>query len=184
MDTQEAFDLMFKNLSYGDYIPLPLEESRLVRQEFQINLPKGLNETIGDNETEFYFPCGCPACVTDPIAKGYQRVVIGDYGAYLEFSDNQIDRNLIYSKWSGRPNRPVKYLWYVPSCADAEELVPRIYYQQGKVAYADYKPGMWYIDVFSLKIRRGDEFIQSKFKQIMSEKCVEKILDPLKSSEK
>ena len=66
------------------------------------------------------------------IASGYTRLVIGDYGAYLEISEEQIEFNNICIKngqeWrldkQRYPNS--KYYWYV---TDNIEGATKIYYQ-------------------------------------------------------
>ena len=75
------------------------------------------------------------------VAKGYKRVVVGDYGAYIEFAPEHIVHHNIKNKWPGKPSRPVKYIWMV-TC-DNEQT--KVYFQQGTVGYADYKIGMYYI---------------------------------------
>lgn len=86
------------------------------------------------------------------IANDYERVVVGDYGAYLEIApehfvghltlpDNQrwrLDTRFIREK-----NLSVKYEWY--ECIGA-----KVYKQLGTVRYADYRPGFYYISVLDL----------------------------------
>lgn len=76
------------------------------------------------------------------ISIGYKRIVIGDYGAYLEIDPEDIVHENIKNKWPGKPRRPVKYIWM-----ETIDLArTKIYFQQGKVEYADYIPGMYYVD--------------------------------------
>jgi len=78
------------------------------------------------------------------IANGYNRIVIGDFGAYLEFSDAQVEHSAFRLKWPGKPKRPVKYIWMIT----VDDSETKIYYQQRKVTYADYLPGMYYMSYF------------------------------------
>ena len=86
-----------------------------------------------------------------PIAKKYDRIVIGHYGAFIEISDKDIQKLCLKvqegeeyrindPKFAGR----VKYQWYTADDASGCKL----YYQQRGVTYADYKPGFWYISPY------------------------------------
>ena len=75
------------------------------------------------------------------IATGYIRVVVGDYGAYLEFSPAHLFMSKIESRFGQTPDRPVKYIWM--QSKDASQI--KIYEQKRRVSYADYKPGLYYI---------------------------------------
>ena len=63
------------------YKPLPKEESERYRALFAENIPNILNED-GSNNLLFTLN-GTPIC------KDYQRIVVGDYGAFVEFSESQ-----------------------------------------------------------------------------------------------
>lgn len=69
------------------------------------------------------------------IAKGYNRIVIGDYGASIEITKEQIYKNALCVK-KGEEYR------YKSDC--------KIYFQQKRVSYADYKVGMFYISPYEL----------------------------------
>lgn len=82
------------------------------------------------------------------IAKGFKRIVIGDYGAYVEIDKSQMVRENVRCKpgQEFRFRNPqfkerVKYYWY--TATDDSDV--KIYYQQRGVTYADYKPGMFYV---------------------------------------
>lgn len=98
------------------------------------------------------------------IASGYTRLVIGDHGAYLEISRDQMDVKMLEIP-KNRRNRKhlladeklfilkdekslklcnpfhMKYVWLQPVGRSE-----KIYLQVGLVKYADYKIGMFYID--------------------------------------
>lgn len=114
------------------YKPLPPDESHIVRSHYLSRLdlsPKG------DLLTEFMTPNGLL------IATGYNRIVIGDYGAYIEFNDLQMNTHLLQPKFNRNPDRHVKYIWLEPN--DGSDV--KVYHQQDTVAYADYLPGYYYI---------------------------------------
>jgi hypothetical protein len=127
------------------YQPLPKNESEIIRQDYKnkLNMP-----IEGDNVTKFYTNSGLH------IATGYIRVVIGDYGAYIEFSPEQINHNVIKNKFDGIPNRPVKYIW--KESIDCCKV--KVYDQKGIVPYADYKIGMYYISPEEL-VTDDNEFL-------------------------
>ena len=83
------------------------------------------------------------------ICNGYDRIVIGDYGAYIEFSSEQANKDLFiiapgqeYRLESRYSN--VKYIWL--TIDDGSQI--KIYYQKNTVSYADYKPQYYYISVY------------------------------------
>lgn len=87
------------------------------------------------------------------IANGYNRIVVGDYGAFIEIRPDQINQEKLrlapgeeYRVYDERYAAHVKYHWYTT-------IVPaqiKLYYQQKKVNYADYVPGMWYVSVYEV----------------------------------
>ena len=77
------------------------------------------------------------------IATGYSRIVIGDYGAYFEIPSMSLLHAHIENKWPGKPTRPVKYIWMQTK----DSAATKVYHQLGRVKYADYKPGMYYVAV-------------------------------------
>lgn len=85
------------------------------------------------------------------LAVGYTRVVIGDYGAFIEISPAQIQSSAIRERWPGPPDRPVKYIWM----ETRDMLKTKVYSQQRGVAYADYQPGMFYVAPSDVTVRRS-----------------------------
>jgi len=77
------------------------------------------------------------------ISNGYNRVVIGQRGPYVEFNKNQIRCNALHipSSQLYRLSDPkVYYIEFRTTDFDA-----KVYYQMRSVAYADYKIGCFYI---------------------------------------
>ena len=94
----------------------------------------------------------CSACGL-LIAAGYQRVVIGRRGPYVEFSMDQVHRsNLVHVPKSGH----IFFEEYRSSCQ--EKLF--VYYQLLPVSYADYLPGFWYVDPKSLNVSVGCKIVK------------------------
>ena len=113
------------------YQPLSSYESQIIRAEYASRLTLSIE---GNNITKFYTNCNTH------IATGYTRIVIGDYGAYIEFHPDQINHCVIKNKFNGQPGRSVKYIWK----ESIDDCQVKIYEQKGKVSYADYKIGMYY----------------------------------------
>ena len=83
------------------------------------------------------------------FSNGYERIVHGKRGAYVELTKDQIVVNL-KSKFNVKlPNKidiqPYFYYWLIP-----EERTEKIYWQINTVSYADYKIGYYYISPFLL----------------------------------
>lgn len=124
---------------YG-YKPLPKDLSEKYRQFYIDNLPDGF--IISGSDTVLYTKTGTVVC------NGYTRIVVGDYGAFIEFDKEQANFNkyIIAPGQEYRVNdlkysKNVKYIWM--TIADGSNI--KIYKQKKKVAYADYRGGMFYI---------------------------------------
>lgn len=82
------------------------------------------------------------------FAKGFERVVHGGRGDYVEFTRDQIVPQLLYKMSLSvfdeqKANKEPKfyYYWLIPS---TDEMV-KVYYQLAEVNYADYKVGYYYV---------------------------------------
>jgi hypothetical protein len=111
-----------------------------------------------DKYSVFHFATDCRLTTKlgYPLTNGYTRLVVGDYGAYIEFEDAHLVAKLA-TKFPGKQATWVKYIWMVhpgevhwieerrrkdPPCL----LEPtKIYLQQHTVKYADYVPGKYYV---------------------------------------
>lgn len=116
------------------YEPFPSEQSKIIQDYYrsQINIP--LN---GDFDMMFFNSAGTL------IGIGYERIVISDFGAYIEFDQNQIQHANIEKKWPGGDEKHIKYIWM--ETKDGERT--KVYFQQRKVRYADYRPRYYYVHV-------------------------------------
>ena len=130
---EDIIEKINRNKRVGSYPQLPEDESKLIRQHFASRIPL----PIGGAQTKILNSVGTL------IGDGFTRVVIGDYGAYLEFDESQIQPDNIKQKWAGEPKRKVKYIWMHTNDSDAT----KVYFQKDIVDYADYKVGMYYMDV-------------------------------------
>lgn len=139
------------------YKSLPQDKSEYYKKIWMKNLPKGLE--LNGSDIDIYTKDG------DLICSGYARIVIGDYGAFIEISPEQANSE-IYDIEEGqeyRVNNPrymynVKYNWLTIKGSDL-----KIYQQKKTVSYADYKPGMYYISpheelVYGYRINSDKKF--------------------------
>lgn len=127
------------------YKPIPRTFFKDVRAEFKEVLPEWCN-TSGDTislETKN----------GTVITNGYNRIVIGDYGAFVEFSRVQalmrrlkIKEGQAYRVEDPRYAEHVKYLWLTAD--DGSDV--KVYEQKRPVEYADYKSGMLYVSVYEV----------------------------------
>jgi len=90
------------------------------------------------------------------FATGYERIVHGGRGDYMELNKNQIVVSL-QSKFKQElpneiSNEPWYYYWLIPEGRDE-----KVYWQCRTVNYADYKIGYYYISPKLLKPFLGKE---------------------------
>ena len=129
------------------YKPLPPDISAKQRKLYLAELPLEWNICGNDN-------CEIYDIYYNLVARGYSRIVIGDYGAFVEIPLDKMILNDIIVK-PGEEYRfkadyiNVKYHWY---CLKQNHDI-KIYYQKHTVAYADYKPEMFYISPYELHIK-------------------------------
>lgn len=120
------------------YKALAQEMSDKYRKHYRDTLPGFL---CMDGGGKLYTKRGCLIC------ESYERIVIGDYGAYVEFSSPAcafvIEKGQEYRVDDERYSKNVKYVW--ETINDGSHI--KIYHQKKPVDYADYKPGMYYVSV-------------------------------------
>lgn len=117
-----------------------------VREKYRKALPDWCSLT-GDHKAALYSLDDTLLCA------GYERVVIGDYGAFIEISPAQICKDALCCKpgqefryEDPRFAKNVKYVWL--TAKDLSDC--KIYYQKKTVSYADYVPGMYYISPYEV----------------------------------
>ncbi|MHA2066923.1 MAG: hypothetical protein ACXABY_21345 [Candidatus Thorarchaeota archaeon] len=119
------------------------EESARLQEYYKSKIHVPLD---GMKQTAIFHPEGAM------IAWGYERIVVGDYGAYLEISPEDMILDNICQRWKGEPKRAVKYIWMQLRRLPRSGHNIKIYHQQATVRYADYKPGMYYVSVDDVQI--------------------------------
>lgn len=87
------------------------------------------------------------------LAVGYKRIVVGDYGAFVEVAPEYMRvENLRcqpgqeYRMNDERFSKNVKYFWLTAK----DQSSCKIYFQKKTVSYADYVPGMFYISPYEV----------------------------------
>lgn len=135
---------------YG-YKPLPGELSEKYRRYFRDNMPDWLS--VDGADRPLYTSQGTKIC------PAYTRVVIGDYGAFVEFEAPPENTPFIirpgqeYRVSDPKYSRNVKYIWL--TIDDGSDI--KIYRQRRTVPYADYKPGLCYASVHEVYQTDGKE---------------------------
>ena len=125
-----------------NYKPLPASLSLVQLKLYQETLPQWC-KIDGDTCTIY--------AGSLPIATGYDRIVIGDYGAYIEIPP----RMMIIDNIQIKPGegyrfqeryKNVKYYWLCPITTENV----KIYWQKNTVKYADYLPERFYISPYEV----------------------------------
>lgn len=101
------------------------------------------------------------------IANSFDRIVIGDYGPYIEFTKEQSNsKDFVVAtgqeyRLTPKYNKSIKYEWYSTKKQDC-----KLYWQLRGVVYADYKPQRYYISPFEViqnnNIIKGDNAMVRK----------------------
>jgi hypothetical protein len=131
------------NIKLGKYPRLSYRESEIVRKYHSENCKITKQGWQGQIE----------AIDGMVFANGYERVVVGDYGAYIEISPTQVIQSAIMVA-PGQEYRLTekfkncKYTWLT----DKGGKKAKIYLQRGLVTYADYKIGMYYVSPEDVKL--------------------------------
>ncbi len=127
------------------YKPLPKDLSKKYREFFADNIPEELKPYIDSKPKPSIYTVN-----NTVIATSFEKIVIGDYGAFIEFDFLQANDEAFVIKpgQEYRINDPkysksIKYEWWTIN--DGSNI--KIYKQVRKVDYADYKPGMYYVSV-------------------------------------
>ena len=105
------------------------------------------------------------------LADKYDRLVVGQYGAFLEIDDADINKDVLCIK-KGQEYRVndsqyrdhIKYEWYTTK----DQTNCKLYHQIREVSYADYKPGKWYISPYETKYELDTESFLSPKRNIFS----------------
>jgi hypothetical protein len=98
------------------------------------------------------------------MADGYERIVIGQRGPYVELTEEQIvackSRLFVPDKqqWRLSPSW-INKIYYIEYRHDPTQIM--VYFQKKTVSYADYKVGMYYISPWDLVTETNQPLIKS-----------------------
>lgn len=139
---KELVEMIGRLVEKYHYKSLPEDYSKIMRDLYKESLPTSL-KSLGPSD-EFIYTSRCSL-----LSKGFDRIVIGDYGAYIEFS--QPACRLIVApgqeyRQTDRYKNNIKYDWLTPS--DGSGI--KIYLQKKTVVYADYLPGKYYVSPYDV----------------------------------
>lgn len=143
MNTLKIEAALAKKYSYQ---PLPKDLSEKYRGFFQENIPGFL--CVDGARSPLVTSCGTPIC------NWYDRIVIGDYGAFIEFPKEAIASEFIiqpgqeYRVYDDKYKNSVKYVWLTAN--DSSGI--KIYKQRRGVRYADYKANRYYVSVHEVAL--------------------------------
>lgn len=138
---EKAAKIVAENLSRGQHTPLSQNLSDSIRIKYFNEIPLFL-KTCGDDKPIFN------RCGTE-ISSGYDKIVIGDYGAYVEIPEGLINKDKIEHKFCGQKKSDIFYEWMFTK----DKCATKVYYQLRRVKYADYCPGKYYVSVHDVKVR-------------------------------
>ena len=102
------------------------------------------------------------------LAKGYERIVIGGRGPYIEFSPHQIQHDNIYVPKHAEHKLEMS-LTYYHEYRSKDSCFVKLYDQKIGVSYADYQVGMWYIDPAKVKTEEFDDLMLPLYTEPHSE---------------
>lgn len=127
-----------------EYVPLNYEESIAARLQYKSNLPDYLSIQGGE---ALYSKKGIQVC------KRYNRIVIGDYGAFVEIENiSAVKHNYVlefgeqWRVWDERYKNDIDFVWLTTYLYDDM----KIFYQKRLVSYGDFKIGCYYIPVWEV----------------------------------
>lgn len=135
-------------VSYFKYKPLETAASRRAKKFYEEHIPSNLS--VDGGEKKLYDLTG------NLICNKYDRIVIGDYGAYVEFDKENayLDNFKIKEGQEFRLEKryeKCKYIWLTTKNKNSST---KIYLQTNPVTYADYIPGKYYISIAEIKADR------------------------------
>ena len=131
-------DILSKKYNYKK-LPKDIED---IQEVYLETIPQFLLKT---SSMPLYTVSGTLVC------NEFDRIVIGDYGAFVEFSREQANKDSFIiapgQEYRLEPQYSnAKYIWL--TIPDDSNI--KIYYQKHKVKYADYQPGKYYVSVYEV----------------------------------
>lgn len=142
-DVPQMIESLVKKFSYK---PLSPQLSQIMRKFYIENLPLPPEfKDLKGRRIVLLSSCGTV------LLQEYDRIVVGDYGAFIEFT--RPASPLIVEKGQSYRQQPryknnVKYDWL--TLQDDSHI--KVYHQKRTVKYADYLVGKYYVSPYQIKI--------------------------------
>jgi hypothetical protein len=95
------------------------------------------------------------------LCNGYNRIVIGGRGPYVEFTEEQVILKSFHIPKDQLYRLTDRRVYYIEMRSRDESFV-KMYYQLQTVAYANYKIGMFYISPYELYLSNNESMAVSK----------------------
>lgn len=104
----------------------------------------------------------------DNKCRGFNRIVVGGRGPYVEFLPEQLNLRSIHVPSDQLYRFHDRRSYYIEFRTNDTSNV-MVYYQLRTVAYADYKIGMFYISPYDLYLSNGCRIINGKSGEVFRE---------------
>lgn len=105
------------------------------------------------------------------LAIGYNRIVIGGRGPYIEFEPSHIIMDNIFVPDHAK-HKLENSLTYYHEYRSKDKSYVKLYFQKMEVSYADYIIGKWYIDPMCLKTDEYDDLFLPLYSEDIKESDV------------
>ena len=109
----------------------------------------------GNSTTQFFSKSG------GLVATGYIRIVIGGRDPYVEFERGQLCYGQMHTPADQAWRHNADFVYYYEERITSDNI--KVYHQVGRVDYADYIPGLFYISLFDLYV--NDKVVIEKLKR-------------------
>ena len=143
MDVQKVLEYQERLVKNYKYRPLPTLQQEEARRLYRENLPEGF--CLDGADAAVFASTGMKLC------NRYNRIVVGDYGAYVEIlPDDMVHENIRvkpgqeYRDQNPRYSGNVTFSWLTTK----DDSDVKIQFQKKEVAHADMVPGRYYVSVY------------------------------------
>lgn len=93
-----------------------------------------------------------------PVSQGFDRIVIGERGPYVEFSNTDLYLDNLHIPQHEKYRLNSEVVYYI-EYRTTDEANVKVYCQKKTVAYADYRVGFWYISPSDLFLSDGTSVV-------------------------
>lgn len=93
-----------------------------------------------------------------PVSQGFERIVIGERGPYVEFSGSDLYPYNFHIPQHEKYRLNSDVVYYI-EYRTTDEANVKVYFQKKTVVYADYRVGFWYISPSDLFLANGSSVV-------------------------